>query len=120
MAKKRVHEIAKELDRPSKDVLAALKAAGVEVTTASSSVDEAEAAKALGNGAGATQAPTGEVRRAGPEGRGPRILQEAPPPEPPKPRGGGQGGPRQGDRPGDPGDGGPGGSGGGPRGGGGP
>ena len=47
MAKKRVHEIAKERDIPSKDVLAALQKAGLEVTTASSSVDEAEAAKAL-------------------------------------------------------------------------
>ena len=187
MAKKRVHEIAKERDITSKEALAALKAAGLEVTTASSSVDEAEAAKAFGNGASATKspakakkspatadgeakkaapkakakakadgdapaaeaepeakpqkeakqqppkpaitrppAPAGEVRRAGPEGRGPRILQEAPPPEPPKPQGAQRGGPRQGDRPGAPGGGrgpggpgGPGGGGGGPRGGGG-
>ena len=166
MAKKRVHEIAKERDIPSKDVLAALQKAGLEVTTASSSVDEAEAAKVLGNGASAAKAPAkatkaaakddakakpkadgakaeakpaaeaeaepaadaeaepaadaeakpaaqakgkpaakgdakaarpqiqrpptpdGEVKRAGPEGRGPRILQEAPPPEPPRPQGG--------------------------------
>src|SRR4051794_35953456 len=159
MAKKRVHEIAKERDIPSKDVLAAPQKAGLEVTTASSSVDEAEAAKVFGNGASATKAPAkpkkaapksdakskadgakaeaepaaqakgdgdaaqakgdgdgaqakgggaqpkgggqeeqkpqiqrpptpqGEVRRAGPEGRGPRILQEAPPPEPPRPQG---------------------------------
>src|SRR5687768_11482039 len=53
MAKKRVHQIAKERDIPSKDVLAALQNAGLEVTTASSSVDEAEAAKVLGNGASA-------------------------------------------------------------------
>ncbi|HEY6584425.1 MAG TPA: translation initiation factor IF-2 [Gaiellaceae bacterium] len=152
MAKKRVHEIAKERDIPSKDVLAALKKAGLEVTTASSSVDEAEAAKVLGNGASATEAPAspepaaaksdgkadpapaaeaeekpapegdgkpaakaeakaarpaiqrpptpeGEVRRAGPEGRGPRILQEAPPPEPPRPQGAQRSGPRQSDRP---------------------
>jgi translation initiation factor IF-2 len=158
MAKKRVHQIAKERDIPSKDVLAALQKAGLEVTTASSSVDEAEAAKVLGNGASAAKAPAkaeaapaakaeaapaakaeaapaqeaeakpasgakaksaqqakpdrpqiqrpptpeGEVRRAGPEGRGPRILQEAPPPEPPRQQGSqrGGGGQRQADRPG--------------------
>ena len=37
---KRVHEIAKERGIPTKEVLAKLKAAGVEVTAASSSVDE--------------------------------------------------------------------------------
>jgi translation initiation factor IF-2 len=189
MAKKRVHEIAKERGITSKEALAALKKAGLEVTTASSSVEEAEAAKVFANGAsaGATKAPAkekvapkrdakaaepagkaeskpaaeakpaakaeakpsadakadggqqaaaeakpsgdggakgrptrppiqrppapeGEVRRAGPEGRGPRILQEAPPPEPPRQ----QGGQRQADRPGGPGGGrGPGGPGGG-------
>jgi translation initiation factor IF-2 len=190
MAKKRVHEIAKEHGITSKEALAALKQAGLEVTTASSSVDEADAAKAFANGASATQAPAkakttpakgaaadgakkpaaeasdakaeakpaakaegestakaeaepaaaaegkseakaeaepaadaeakpaadgdakqprpaiqrpptpeGEVRRAGPEGRGPRILQEAPPPEPPRPQGAQRSGPRQSDRP---------------------
>ena len=217
MAKKRVHEIAKQQGITSKEALAALKKAGLEVTTASSSVEEAEAAKVFANGASATatkapakekkaaeasdakakapadgaaeqaaeakpaakaeakaapkaeaepaaeaeakpaadataaagakgdggQAPAGEakpaaeakpsgdgdakgrpgrppiqrpptpegeVRRAGPEGRGPRILQEAPPPEPPRQ----QGGQRQADRPGGQGGGrGPGGPGGG-------
>jgi translation initiation factor IF-2 len=196
MAKKRVHEIAKERGITSKDALAVLKKAGLEVTTASSSVDEADAAKAFANGASATKAPAkakkvapkadakakpkadgaeepaaeakpaakaeaaapakaeakpaaeaeakpasaaeakparpaiqrpptpeGEVRRAGPEGRGPRILQEAPPPEPPRPQGGQRGGTRPGDRPSGPGGGGgrgPGGGGGGGRGPGGP
>jgi translation initiation factor IF-2 len=191
MAKKRVHEIAKERGLESKEVLALLQKAGMEVTTASSSVDEAEAAKAFGNGASATKEPAkakkspakadgakgegeaaakaegeapakgeapaegeapakaegkpapqakpaqpqrpaiqrpptpeGEVKRAGPQGRGPRILQEAPPPEPPKPQGAQRSGPRQGDRPagpGGPGGGrGPGGPGGGGRGPGGP
>ncbi len=50
MAIKRVHEIAKQRGVPSKEILAALKAAGLEVTTASSSVEEAEAAKVLGAG----------------------------------------------------------------------
>jgi len=168
MAKKRVHEIAKERGITSKEALAALKKAGLEVTTASSSVEEADAAKAFANGASATEAPAketkaeakadgdakaeaaataegdgaespsgqadaapqgggqprrqqkaapdskqrpaiqrpptpeGEVKRAGPEGRGPRILQEAPPPEPPRQQGGQRGGPRQADRSGGP------------------
>src|SRR6188768_3781369 len=57
MAKKRVHEIAKEQGITSKEALAALQKAGLEVTTASSSVDEADAAKAFSNGASATKAP---------------------------------------------------------------
>jgi translation initiation factor IF-2 len=211
MAKKRVHEIAKERGITSKEALEILQKAGLGVTAPASSVEEADAAKAFGNGAVAEAAdqqaadssgratkapakpkaakgdgakapakadggaaepaaeakaakaeakadgaaapaaeakpkgdaapkpqparppitrppsPEGEVKRAGPEGRGPRILQEAPPPEPPKPQGAQRGGPRQSDRPGGPGgggdggrgQGGPGGTGGGPRGGGG-
>src|SRR3954470_10590808 len=57
MAKKRVHEIAKEQGITSKEALAAMRKAGLEVTTASSSVDEADAAKAFANGASATKAP---------------------------------------------------------------
>jgi translation initiation factor IF-2 len=174
MAKKRVHEIAKERGITSKEALEILQKAGLGVTAPASSVEEADAAKAFGNGATATTkapakpkkaaakddgakaeakggakpeakggakaeakasggaaapaaeaddgaaapaaeaeaapdakpkrggasksqqtrpaiarppAPEGEVKRAGPEGRGPRILQEAPPPEPPKPQG---------------------------------
>jgi translation initiation factor IF-2 len=166
MAKKRVHEIARERGITSKEALEILQKAGLGVTAAASSVEEAEAAKAFGNGATATEAPAkpkaaakadggaaepaaevkpeggsaakpqparppitrppspeGEVKRAGPEGRGPRILQEAPPPEPPKPQGAQRGGPRQSDRPSAPsggggrGPGGPDGPGGGPRGG---
>jgi translation initiation factor IF-2 len=212
MAKKRVHEIAKERGITSKEALEILQKAGLGVTAPASSVEEAEAAKAFGNGATAATAtkapakpkkaaakddgakpkdaakakggakteakadsgaaepaaeaqsaqaeakadsggaapageapsaakpekpkqparpaitrppsPEGEVKRAGPEGRGPRILQEAPPPEPPKPQGAQRGGPRQSDRPGGPGGGGrgpggPSGPGGGSRGGGG-
>ena len=50
---KRVHEIAKERGLPAKEVLARLKAAGIEVKAASSSVDEEVAARVLANG-GAT------------------------------------------------------------------
>jgi len=51
MAKKRVHEIAKEQGLTSKEVLAKLNAAGIEAKAAASSVEEAEALAALGNGA---------------------------------------------------------------------
>ncbi|HZN90107.1 MAG TPA: translation initiation factor IF-2 N-terminal domain-containing protein, partial [Thermoleophilaceae bacterium] len=172
MAKKRVHEIAKERGITSKEALAVLQKAGLKVTAPASSVEEGEAARAFGNGAAAASeapaataeapapapkkqdapagdgkaapqqprpaqeppaggsapsrgarpgqggqrpgqggsqrpgapqrqniqrpvAPEGEVRRAGPAGRGPRILQDAPPPgertDPPA-----RGGPRQG------------------------
>ncbi|HYJ21499.1 MAG TPA: translation initiation factor IF-2 N-terminal domain-containing protein, partial [Solirubrobacterales bacterium] len=148
MAKKRVHEIAKERGITSKEALEVLRAAGLEVKVAASSVEEADAARAFGNGAVASapaaepaapaapaetseapeaeaapvptpaegdggkprrggqarkgaaqreggppqarpgiQPPAGEpVRRAGPEGRGPRILQDAPPPQPERPQ----------------------------------
>ncbi len=46
--KKRVHEIAKERGLPAKTVLEQLKAAGVDVKAASSSVDEQVAVRALG------------------------------------------------------------------------
>jgi translation initiation factor IF-2 len=54
MSKKRVHEIAKEQGLSSKELLEKLKAAGIEVKAAASSVDEAAALKVLGsNGASA-------------------------------------------------------------------
>ena len=66
MAKKRVHEIAKAQGLTSKEVLAALKAAGVEAKVAQSSVEESDAlaalknsgdgAKSSGDGASATTA----------------------------------------------------------------
>jgi len=60
VAKKRVHEIAKAQGVASKELLAALKAAGIEAKAAASSVEEAEAIKALsaakgGGGATATK-----------------------------------------------------------------
>ena len=57
MAKKRVHEIAKERGITSKEALEILQKAGLGVTAAASSVEEADAAKAFGNGATATKAP---------------------------------------------------------------
>jgi translation initiation factor IF-2 len=47
MAKRRVHEIAKDQGVSAKDLLAALQAAGLDVKAAASTVDEAEALKAL-------------------------------------------------------------------------
>ena len=88
MAKQRVHEIAKALGLESERVISALKASGVEVKTASSSVEQAEALKALA-AAGALPkkkpVPSGN-RTARPEGQGgaPRRA--------PAPGGGGGGG----------------------------
>jgi translation initiation factor IF-2 len=56
VAKKRVHEIAKAQGVSSKELLAALKKAGIEAKAAASSVEEADALKALGNGASAAAA----------------------------------------------------------------
>jgi translation initiation factor IF-2 len=61
MAKKRVHEIAKAKGLTSKELLAALKAAGIEAKAAQSSVEESDALAALkkaGDGATATATKT--------------------------------------------------------------
>jgi translation initiation factor IF-2 len=59
VAKKRVHEIAKARGLTSKEVLAALKAAGIEAKAAQSNVEESDALAALkgagGDGATATK-----------------------------------------------------------------
>jgi translation initiation factor IF-2 len=89
MSKKRVHEIAKEQGLSSKELLEKLKAAGVEAKAAASSVDEAVALKALGNGAagnGASAAPQakGSTTTVAP----PAVAHEAKtnvPPAPAKP-----------------------------------
>jgi translation initiation factor IF-2 len=67
MAKKRVHEIAKERGITSKEALEVLRAAGLEVKVAASSVEEEEAARAFGNGAGASApAPPADTKDAKP------------------------------------------------------
>ncbi len=61
MAKKRVHEIAKAKGLTSKELLAALKAAGIEAKAAQSSVEESDALAALkkaGDGGSATATKT--------------------------------------------------------------
>ncbi len=64
MSKKRVHEIAKEQGLSSKELLERLRAAGVEVKVAASSVDEAVALKALGGAGAATPASTNGAPQA--------------------------------------------------------
>jgi translation initiation factor IF-2 len=70
VAKKRVHEIAKAQGVSSKELLAALKAAGIEAKAAASSVEEADALKAIaaakGNGGAEAQA-TPAAKKATPE-----------------------------------------------------
>jgi translation initiation factor IF-2 len=70
---KRVHEIAKERGLPAKEVLEKLRAAGINVKAVSSSVDEAAAAEALGNGAppaAGNAAPADAPRKSG-DGKAP-------------------------------------------------
>jgi translation initiation factor IF-2 len=75
VAKKRVHEIAKAQGVSSKELLAALKAAGIEAKAAASSVEEADAVKAIaaggngakGNGAPAASTPTKAAAAAAPK-----------------------------------------------------
>jgi translation initiation factor IF-2 len=57
VAKKRVHEIAKEQGLTSKELLVKLKAAGIQATAAASSVEESDALQALGNGSAPEAAP---------------------------------------------------------------
>jgi translation initiation factor IF-2 len=57
LAKKRVHEIAKQQGLTSKEVLAALQAAGIEAKAAASSVEEDAALKALSSNGGDSGAP---------------------------------------------------------------
>ena len=85
MAKKRVHEIAKAQGVSSKELLAALKAAGVEAKAAASSVEEADALKAIsaakGNGgAEAKRAPA--AQQAPGEAKPPSAKDPAPPAKP--------------------------------------
>jgi translation initiation factor IF-2 len=88
VAKKRVHEIAKAQGVSSKELLAALKKAGVEAKAAASSVEEGEALKALGNGAEPKAQPT----QAPPKEAAKPAAKPAPKPAAPskKPSGGGK------------------------------
>ena len=63
MAKKRVHEIAKERGIPSKEVIAKLQAAGLNVKAAASSVDEADIELAFSGGKKAPPEPDAKGRK---------------------------------------------------------
>ena len=97
MAKKRVHEIAKERGMPSKEVIAKLQAAGFDVKAAASSVDEADVQRAF-DPAPAAEAPAAATEQASAR-PGPRRIRRWPEgagpgrPEPPRrPTRGGRGG----------------------------
>ena len=86
---KRVHQIAKERGLASKDVLARLRAAGIDVKAASSNVDEDVALKILGNGAGSaasvTSAPAKAAAQAGTEAEPQPTPRAEPPAAAPRP-----------------------------------
>jgi translation initiation factor IF-2 len=103
VAKKRVHEIAKAQGLSSKELLAALQKAGIEAKAAASSVEEADALKALGKGDGSPAAatkpkPQAKAKKAG-GGKKRRVVIDSqasrrdqmggpPPQRPPRRRGG--------------------------------
>ncbi len=86
MAKKRVHEIAKEQGISSKDLIAKLNAAGIEVKAAASSVEEADALKALGGNGSAPQAsaPAPATEQASAPSAAPAAAPERRAPEQPE------------------------------------
>jgi len=88
VAKKRVHEIAKAQGLESKEVLVALKNAGIEAKAAASSVDEAAALKAIqaakGNG-GAAKATEAKPAPPAAAPQQPKPTAEAPKPAAAKP-----------------------------------
>ncbi len=91
MSKKRIHEIAKEQGVASKTLIERLQAAGVEVKTASSSVEESLALRALGgDGASAPAAPVATAVAEPPAVKRPTppiVERPAPTPSPtPTPR----------------------------------
>ena len=80
MAKKRVYEIAKERGVSSKELLEALRAAGVDVKAAASTVDETDALKVLTADGAATDGKTKTA--AGKSAPAPKPAEPAPtPPE---------------------------------------
>src|SRR2546425_10161585 len=74
MAKKRVHEIAKERGISSKEVIAVLQRAGLDVKAAAQSIDENDIAMAFGNG----RSSEGGGQQTGAEGRGQKAEDGAP------------------------------------------
>jgi translation initiation factor IF-2 len=72
VAKKRVHEIAKAEGLSSKELLAALKAAGVEAKAAASSVEEADALQAIS--AAKSDGGTAVAEKAAPKKAAPKAA----------------------------------------------
>jgi translation initiation factor IF-2 len=86
MSKKRVHEIAKEQGIPSKELLERLSAAGVQVKTASSSIDESAVLEVLrANGASAAAVPAPDPQPTPPAAPTPPPAPAAAPADPPPP-----------------------------------
>src|SRR5437764_7186087 len=79
MAKKRVHEIAKERGISSKEVLAVLQKAGLDVKAAASSVDEDDIARAFSNGAESASAKQSKAEAAPPAGDGAQAREKPAP-----------------------------------------
>jgi len=75
VAKKRVHEIAKAQGLSSKELLAALKAAGVEAKAAASSVEEADALQAISAAKG--DGGTAVAEKAAPKKAAPKAASKA-------------------------------------------
>jgi len=78
VANKRVHEIAKEQNLSSRELLEALRAAGLEVTAAASSVDEDEALRILKS---ADESPTERQAKSPTKPRTPAALRQKPAPK---------------------------------------
>src|SRR3954469_5194685 len=76
MAKKRVHEIAKERGISSKEVIAVLQKAGLDVKASASSVDENDIAMAFNGG---KAQPTERGDRGGPQASQGAGLEQQPP-----------------------------------------
>jgi translation initiation factor IF-2 len=85
VAKKRVHEIAKAQGVSSKELLAALKAAGVEAKAAASSVEEADALKAISAAKGNGGAEATKTKKAPAKAEQKAPAAQAPAQPPPKP-----------------------------------
>jgi translation initiation factor IF-2 len=75
VAKKRVHEIAKAQGLSSKELLAALKAAGVEAKAAASSVEETDALQAISAAKG--DGGTAVAEKAAPKKAAPKAASKA-------------------------------------------
>src|SRR4051812_21101836 len=82
MAKKRVQEIAKQRGMPSKEVIAILQKAGLDVKTAAQSVDENDIEMAFSNGGTGPKQPKEKAAPRQPQSQGgPRPLGQGPPPQ---------------------------------------